>query len=625
MDYLIRNTDLRLDYQPESCALTITLGTHQWHWDSEPCIVLSDGTTLPFSCASCTSAPLKTGVTEGVAATYTNFHTDSVNYPFTLDTFVGLDAATGFLRVEFSLTGEQEGEIDAVLYPPQMRVEDPNGYTLLPRMQGSLLPRGSKLCIHRGIVYERDAYMPIYGQLEHGGGWLTIFDTPFDARYRFREDQVQPIFIPSLGKMRERRVMFFAFRAQCSYVELAKIYRGYLRERGMLVTLKEKIARNPNVAKMIGTPIIHTGIAVHIHPDSSFYDKEHPENNDTVVPFSQRAQELRALREKGVAHACVHVDGWGVNGYDDRHPDIFPVHAAAGGAEGLRALQQTCTELGYLFCVHDQYHDYYYSAESYSPDSAVTDLDGGHPFLSFWYGGKQSVLCASLAPEYVRRNYHVFEQLGIQIDSSYLDVFSVVALNECFHPRHRMTREQCAQKRRECLDVLSARGIVPSSEEVLGCIADAQVMCHHAPFYTDALCVAEGDTGALGIPVPLLSLVYHDCVIVPWNALSRGGVWGVDAKESAFVWALLCAGPIYYEIDATEEEIALGKIALELHAQVAMCELTTHEWSAQTPHRRRSVFSDGTVVEGDLHSGEFSICYPDGRCVSGCAGAPEIK
>lgn len=298
MDYLIRNTDLRLDYQPESCALTITLGTHQWHWDSEPCIVLSDGTTLPFSCASCTSAPLKTGVTEGVAATYTNFHTDSVNYPFTLDTFVGLDAATGFLRVEFSLTGEQEGEIDAVLYPPQMRVEDPNGYTLLPRMQGSLLPRGSKLCIHRGIVYERDAYMPIYGQLEHGGGWLAIFDTPFDARYRFREDQVQPIFIPSLGKMRERRVMLFAFRAQCSYVELAKIYRGYLRERGMLVTLKEKIARNPNVAKMIGTPIIHTGIAVHIHPDSSFYDKEHPENNDTVVPFSQRAQELCALHEK---------------------------------------------------------------------------------------------------------------------------------------------------------------------------------------------------------------------------------------------------------------------------------------------------------------------------------------
>ncbi|MBQ5390184.1 MAG: hypothetical protein IIU58_04675, partial [Clostridia bacterium] len=106
-----------------------------------------------------------------------------------------------------------------------------------------------------------------------------------------------------------------------------------------------------------------------------------------------------ALKEKGADKVYLHLDGWGCHGYDNLHPDPFPVNELAGGADGMRALQQTCTEIGYMFGIHDQYRDYYYDAPSFSFDNAIMDIDGGHPYCSVWYGGPHSFLCAELAPD----------------------------------------------------------------------------------------------------------------------------------------------------------------------------------------------------------------------------------
>lgn len=617
MMYEICDRKLNVAYDPASFCLKVNQGKTQWHWANVPVIQLENGIKLSFSDAECESRGCQTGVTDGVRATYRNFTDGETVYPYQVETFVGLDVSTGNLRVEMSLEHDAPGEIHAVHYPPSFDFDaaEGEGYTLLSRMQGTILPAGHPLEVEEGIIFERDAYLPIYGQVKRGDGYLAIFDTPYDARYNLRQGEVQPLFIPSLGQMAYRRVMLYAFREDCDFSSLAGVYRHYLAERGKLVTLKEKIARNPRVAELIGTPIIHTGIAVHISPDSEYYVPGDPVHNDSFVPFRKRAEQLRTLKEKGVEKAYLHLDGWGNHGYDNLHPDVFPPHEASGGAEGMRELQKTCTELGYLFGIHDQYRDYYYDAATYSPENAVTYLDGSHPFCSIWYGGKHSFLCSALAPEYVRRNYNEFQRLDIHLDGSYLDVFSVVQLDECFHPDHRVTRQQCAEKRRECLDILTARGIIPSSEEVLGCIVDSQVLCHHAPFFTTNMGTVNGEE--IGISVPLLNLVYHDCVIVPWIGIRKTGGWGIPKKERPFLWALLCGDPVYYDIEETRENIELGKVALELHKQVALCALTKHRFVDGNIRRRHSEFSDGTVVEADLDTADFEIRYPDGRVVKG--------
>ena len=178
-----------------------------------------------------------------------------------------------------------------------------------------------------------------------------------------------------------------------------------------------------------------------------------------------------------------------------------------------------------------------------------------------------------------------------------------------------MTREQCARARRECLDILSDRGIIPSSEEVLGCIVNSQVLCHHAPFFTSNLGSAEAVN--VGIPIPLLNLVYHDCVVIPWFGMHHKGGWGIAGSDRGFLWAVLCGDTIYYDLYSTPENVEYGKIALELNRRVAFCDLVSHTFVDGNTRKRRSVFSDGTVVTADFDADTFEITYPDGEIVRG--------
>ena len=626
MHYSIQSSALRLEYTPENSALTVGIPESNviWSWENDPFLVLTDGKSLSFSAAACESCAFETGTDRGVRATYRNF-TDGEGavYPYVVETCVSVNPNTGFLKAEARLEGDGSGEIAALAYPPRMRFDAPagQGYTVLPRMQGAILPAGHGYKLKDGLVYERDAYIPVYGQIygaESGGigsGYAAIIDTPFDARYSVVGDEIQPYFVTSLGIMRYARAVLYSFFAEGDFNTIAKIYRGYLSERGELMSLREKIARNPKVEYLLGCPIVHSCAAVHIHPASHFYDKENPENNDHYFSFSDNARLLRELKEKGAERAYLHLDGWGYHGYDNLHPDPFPVHEASGGAEGLKALKETCHELGYFFGIHDQYRDYYYDAPSFDLNNAISDIHGNHPYHDYWFGGPHSFLCAKLAVNYVRRNYDEFDRLDIKPDGSYLDVFSVVELDECFNPAHPMTRRDCAEARAHCLNLLTARGIIPSSEETIGCMVNALALCHHAPFYT----TDWEDRNALnvGIPIPFFNLVYHDCIIIPWYGIKHKGAWGIAGTDRGFYWALLTGGTIYYDVDASAEDIAYGKVALELHRRVALCELTAHEFLDGKPRRRRSTFSDGTVVEADFDEEWFVIRYPDGTVVKG--------
>ena len=618
MNYTFENRIIKVEYDPAALSLRVAITGSDvvWSWASGGSVRLGAGAELALKDAKCESYAYENGTMKGVCAKYSDFClADGSKVPFKVETFVGVDEASGELRTKAWIEGDRHGEIAALVYPPRMSFDSSDGYTVLSRMQGSLIPAGYPLKITNGYIYERDGYMPLYGQVKGGAGYAAIYETPYDARYAFENDEVQPFFIPSLGSMSYQREMIFSFFARGDFNTIAKVYRAYRKERGRLTTLREKIAKNPKVGYLIGTPIVHTDTAIHIHPDSHYYVPDDPANNDSCKPFSTTANRLRALKERGAEKVYLHLDGWGYHGYDNLHPNPFPVHEAAGGADGMRDLQRTCTSLGYMFGIHDQYRDYYYDSPGFTLDNAVKYFDGSHFYSSYWYGGPHTFLCAKLAPDYVRRNYDEFARLDIQIDGSYLDVFSVVELDECFNKDHPMTREECAKYRRHCLDMLTSRGIIPSSEEVLDCIIESMALCHHAPFKcTD---FEDPNKENVGIPIPLFNLVFHDCIVIPWDCRQKRGAWSIARTDSAFIWGLLCGGTIYYRLSATEEEIEHGKIALELHRQVAHCDLTKHEIISENSRARRSTFSDGTVVEADLDSGEFTITYPCGKVVKG--------
>ncbi len=603
--YTICTDRLSITADEARATFRITLlNRDEWSFSGRPYVALTDGRILYLDEASVTASEMKTGTRRGFTADY------ALSDGLVLHTVVSIEGEDD-LYFESRLDGDTAGQVDVVSFPSAVDfdVAAGHGYTVLPRMQGTLVPAGSPISIADGIVFERDAYIPVFGQVRDGSGYVAIFDTPYDAKYALRGECVEPLFRPSLGKMAYPRRMLYRFMANCDYNEMALVYRHYLNARGQIHTLREKVARNPAVADLFGAPVVHECIAVHISPASDYYKPDDPAHNDYHISFDTRAEQVRTLKARGLDRAYLHFDGWGNHGYDNLHPSPFPPHEAAGGAAGMKRLADTARELGYIFGVHDQYRDYYYDAPDFDLDNAIQHADGSHPYCSVWYGGAHSFLCATLATEYVRRNYAEFERLGIDVRASYLDVFSVVALDECHHPAHPMTRQQCAEARNECLHHLTSRGIIPSSEETLGCMMESQVLCHHAPYYTSPLGDSQAD--AVGIPIPFYNLVYHDCVVIPWGALivEHGG-WGIPKNDSPYLYAILNAGPVYCSITADEQEIARVMTACRSAERLTHARMIRHEFLNDTCRRQRTIWSDGTVIEVDFDTDTYVIRTP---------------
>ncbi|MEK7992703.1 MAG: DUF5696 domain-containing protein, partial [Planctomycetota bacterium] len=324
--------------------------------------------------------------------------------------------------------------------------------------------------------------------------------------------------------------------------------------------------------------------------------------NHQFVSFDERAGQLRQLSQKAVKRAYVHLDGWGFRGYDNLHPDVLPPCPEAGGWEGMKRFAETCEGLGYVFAIHDQYRDYYLDAKSYDPRHTILDRTGNRPHGSTWFGGNQSILCARLALGHVKKNYQALLDHGVKVRGAYLDVFAVVPPDECYNPEHPATRADCLKYRGYCLDFIRAAGGVVSSEEPADWAIPHIDLVHHGPY---ALVPDPGRGPAMGIPVPLFSLVYHDALLLPWS-LGKGA-WGIPENDLGFLHGLANAGLPYLSLNPAEQELDRVRTMCALHGRVGLLEMTDHEFLDASRRKQRTSFADGTAVTIDLDNETFEI------------------
>jgi hypothetical protein len=395
------------------------------------------------------------------------------------------------------------------------------------------------------------------------------------------------------------------FEDEATYVTMAKRYRRYVRERGQFVSLKEKRVRTPALDEVIGSPVVHVGALYHFVQEASLFNKKRIEANHSLNTFDQLADGLRALKANGLDRAYVHLDGWGFYGYDNGHPDVLPVGQEQGGWDGLRRFSETCSEIGYFFAVHDQYRDFYFNAASFDDRLVLINLEGKREEHSTWCGGPQTILSPRFAPGYVRRNHDLFAEHGIGVRGAYLDVFAVVPLEESAQPAHPVTRTECARYRRECFDLLRARGYVVSSEEPADYLVRSLDLVHHGPYATFP---NIGGGGPTGIPVPLFNLVYHDSILLPWDMGEDGG-WGVPKGDAGWLHCLLNAGLPYAGIGAGPDRLNRVHEAAALARHCGLLEMTNHEFLDATNRSQRTTFSDGTRVTVNFDTKDYEVRY----------------
>jgi hypothetical protein len=197
------------------------------------------------------------------------------------------------------------------------------------------------------------------------------------------------------------------------------------------------------------------------------------------------------------------------------------------------------------------------------------------------------------------RNYTALAEHGIDLAGTYQDVFSVVEPDECDHPWHRVTRKECAEYRKACFDYVMAHGIALSSEEAVDWSMQTLAFCHHALFPR-----SPAPDFPKGIPVPLIHLVYHDCLIMP---AFMGSDAYADWKEyqSGLFLGLLTASPAYLPIEPREEDVKTARLAGKLNRAAQYSPMVHHEYLS--PSIQRTVYGCGITVTIDTERDTWDI------------------
>jgi len=603
--WVLRNPQLEL--RLARADLSVTVQTANEAWRMAPCDHRDVEAKPPFS--------LRSAETQAAEAFHTSYSTGMLlnlaGFPDAPDFELVLGIHLAGTEAVFELTAPEDGlDFRLINWPKPFELGNTaDDYSLVPFMQGALIPGDWPEGIHqRDLCNSRSLYLPMWGQIQQGHGVLAILETSDDAGAEYEHTpggptRIQPRWYAGLGRLRYPRRIRYAFQDEATHVTLAKRYRRYVEETGRFVPLEVKRLRTPGLNEVIGRPVIHVGALYHFVQEASLFNKDRIENNHALGTFDELAAQLRALKDRGVDDAYVHLDGWGFYGYDNGHPDVLPVGEEQGGWDGLRRFADTCEELGYFFAVHDQYRDFYYNAVSFDDRLAATRLDGSREEHATWCGGPQTILSAVFAPGCVRRNHDLFAEHGIRVRGAYLDVFSVVPLEESAQRAHPMTRTECARARRECFDLLRARGYVVSSEEPTDYLMPTLDLVHHAPYPT-APNIGGGEPVA--VPVPLFNLVYHGAVLMPWS-MSEDGGWGIPNGDAGRLHCLLNAGLPYVGTGADAKAIERVQEAAALAQRCGTLEMVNHEFLNESRRRQRTTFSDGTRVTVDFETKEHRI------------------
>ena len=245
MEYCFTHKDITFFISPYKNEYRVTLKSGaEFVMKKTPSVVYHKGGEVDFPAPSSVDI-FHSGTSDTVKIVYAL--TDKI----TALCHAGIDRTTGDILFTVNVTGDEAGDIKLLKYPApfEFGAEKGHGYTVLSRMQGTVIPAGEPIIIETGLVYQRDAYMPIFAQMRDGAGYTAIFDTPYDAKYLPDGDRIAPAWRTSLKTMRYTRKIRYIFRDDFDYNVAAKCYREYLIERGRLITLKEKAVKNQNRRK----------------------------------------------------------------------------------------------------------------------------------------------------------------------------------------------------------------------------------------------------------------------------------------------------------------------------------------------------------------------------------------
>jgi len=519
--------------------------------------------------------------------------------PYVLQVTLTLAAGSRDLKIEADMA-QRKTEIENVAFLDPLVLDTPGAVAVVADYSdGHLYPLTQPPIAERWLSVSR-LDMPWIGvcDLQKGFGYAILVETTDDAYLQLRKTKVAgrelaaPVlgWTPSKKEFSYPRRVIYHFAASGGYVALAKRYRAYAKEHGLVVPFAEKLKNNPNLERLFGAPDVW---------------------GDASLKFARQAKEAGV--EKMIIHGrsspadmkAINELGYLTSEYDN-YTDILPIEP---GKEV------------------DAHHDHL-------PGAAVLKADGQRMTAWLTFDKKTQYLkrCPALwmpaAEKVVSKVLSSHPYLG-----RFIDVTTAEDLYECYDPEHPLTRAQKRECGEKLLAYVRSRGLVTGGEHgiwwsvphldyIEGMMSGGSYswpaghLIHPKSKDQEFTSPWGGKLGKWeayakwGIGhenrVPLWELVFHDCLVSTWY-------WGdssdflldaapeVTPKKDAFN-ILYGTIPILWANREgawrKDREVFLRtyRNTCKLHEAIAAAEMTSHEFVTADRAVQRTRFADGTEV-----------------------------
>jgi hypothetical protein len=405
---------------------------------------------------------------------------------------------------------------------------------LVPVREGLLIPADSGLAFtHNFDTYAYEGcHAAMLGVMKQGAAAMLTWADPYVAA------EVKSA-LPNVGWLNGKQALSTSLVLRKSaksfrlhllgrgdYVVIGKAYRQVARERGWLVTWREKLKGHPERARLFGAVNYKLWSVL----SRSMNEESTKEESVTVHwTFDEAAQVAEHLkRDLKLDKVLFLMGGWIRRGYDNQHPDILPAAPECGGNEAFAACSRRIRQLGYVLGLHDNYQDMYRDSPSWDESYLMKNADGKVARGGRWAGGRAYLTCSQKAVELAKRpqNLPAVKDLTAA-DAYFIDTTYAAGLMECYDPKHPLTRGEDMKWKQAISDY--ARGLFG----IFGSECGREWAIPHSDFF-EGLTGVSGqhyhDTGLLkklgAVPVPLFELVYRDCI-------AMYGKYGYDPARAA--------------------------------------------------------------------------------------------
>ena len=497
------------------------------------------------------------------------------------------------------ISGGLDTTIGELALPAPFVLEAAEGALVIPHKAG-LLFRIGELDWHDktlgGVMS-----MPWFGaaDLATGHGYLAVLETPDDASFRgtrVRGEQgdvlaVQPLWQAQKSRLGYSRRLLYHFIDRGGYVAMAKRYRAYAKQTGLLKTLAEKRKERPGIDRLVG--------AVNI--------------------YGNNLQNLIELRRLGVERALV------------------------SGFAGVPVRQMN--DWGYLTSHYDIYTDLYEPGTPPSkwercegftfPDDVIKRADGSNqtgwcPVLDPKTGKKDPsyVICWTCGLRTLREKMPK-RLCATPFSAYFLDCVTSARLYECYDPKHPLTRTTDRETRMAQFAYLSDElGLVVGSETgrdwavpvadyLEGIMSTAAFFAtpkaiHELPFVAIESNPRYEEYGTNPARrVPLFQLVYGDCIETTWR-------WGDNSHRMPTLWAqkdllhIIHASMPMWVLWGPQQSLFWGNTdrfkecydnVCRWRRAVGYSEMTNHERLSKDALLQRSSFANGASGNSEFRPG----------------------